>query len=375
MKSIYIVVPSLVRHGMEKMAVLAAESLREQYSVKLIVFFDEKESYKTDADLVCLNVPVSESSIGKITNMFIRAKKLRKMRRQDNVAAVISFGTSANFVNVFSRGKGKTIISFRGFATVKKDFSTWVSCKLADKVFCISKDLTNHLNSIFPWVKGKSHVVYNSIDVEAINKKAAEDVDFHPAKPAFVAIGRLEPVKGYYHLLKAFSIYCKKEKNASLTFIGDGSIAQELKDKAREFGIAERVTFLGNQSNPYKYIKKCDVCIQTSITEGFMNVIVESFACGIPAVSTNCRSGPAEILNGDYEDRQNTQKCEYGILVPAFTSNDSIEDQKEQALADAMEIMVEDYLSREDISMLVKERASFFSVDKYKEALSRLVEE
>jgi glycosyltransferase involved in cell wall biosynthesis len=75
------------------------------------------------------------------------------------------------------------------------------------------------------------------------------------------------------------------------------------------------ILFTGHQVNPFQFLKKAEVFVFTSIWEGFGNAIVEAMACGLPVVSADCPTGPREIL------RDETNKNEYGILLPSFELN------------------------------------------------------
>jgi glycosyltransferase involved in cell wall biosynthesis len=91
-----------------------------------------------------------------------------------------------------------------------------------------------------------------------------------------------------------------------LVIIGDGKAGPALKGLAEELNIAPRVRFLGARSDPYPYMARADALVISSKFEGFGGVIVEALALGIPVVATDCKSGPAEILDGG----------RYGTLVP-----------------------------------------------------------
>ena len=375
MDTVIIVIPSLIGHGAERMAVLASDVLQSKYNVILVTFTLEEQQYTPKCKVINLDVPSKDGMVDKILNLMKRIRLLRKIRKNERPAAVISFGPSSNFVNVFSRGIGKTIISYRGFASVQKSSSLYISCKLADKIFGISKDLVAQLTDIYPWTKEKSSVVYNRIDIKSLKEKIKEECDYQASKPAFISVGRLEPVKGYRHLINAFKIVKETLPSASLSFVGDGSMRKALEDQVAGFGLNDSVFFLGVQENPFKYLNKSDICVQTSITEGFMNVLVEACACGVPAISTDCRSGPREILSERSERcTDNIEYAEYGVLVPGFSSPDSIEPQKEKLLADAMvELAANKELYRKYRDVADK-RAEFFA-EGYFDDLVALIEE
>ena len=375
MEKVFIVVPRLIGHGMERMAVLAAESITDKYDTELIIFTDKDQDYSTDIKIVNLGIPSKTGNLAKCINAFRRTAALRNYRKKCNPIAVISFGTSANIVNVLSKGKGKTIISFRGYASITKDITFYLTCIMADWIFCISKGMLDHLRQLYRPGLRKSSVVYNSIDIKAIFSKMKEKVNFQPPHPAFVAMGRLEPVKGQRHLLNAFSLVLKEIPYASLTIIGEGSERKNLQKQVTELGITDNIIFLGSKTNPFPYLTCCDICVGTSITEGFQNVLIEAGACGLAVISVDCHSGPREILSERYTTAPITdiEMGEYGILVPSFVSNESEEPEKEIILANAMLLLCKDADLRNMYAKKMKKRTEYFSVDKYKNDIHKLI--
>lgn len=375
MDKVLIVVPRLIGHGMERMAVLASESIRDKYDTEIVVFTGENQEYKTDTTIINLNIPAENGVLRKAVNVVKRVFRLKKHRKSCGASAVISFGTSANIANVLSKGKGRTIISFRGYATVSKSVSFFLTCLLADWIFCISEGLLIHLHELCPWAVNKSSVIYNRIDLKGIREKSLEKVDFEPSHPAFVAMGRLEPVKGHKHLLRAFAAVKKEIPHASLTLIGEGKDCAALKYMAKELHIEDSVLFIGKKENPFPYMKKCDICVATSITEGFMNVLVEAGVCGLAAVSTDCKAGPREILSQRkiYAELQDIEYAEYGVLVPPFSSNDSDESDKDNLLANAMTKLAVDKKIYERYSLALSKRAEDFSIEKYHDDIIALL--
>jgi glycosyltransferase involved in cell wall biosynthesis len=114
----------------------------------------------------------------------------------------------------------------------------------------------------------------------------------------------MKAVKNHQLLLRAFARLDRPD--ARLMFVGDGNGREALLSLARELDVAERVIFAGFRSDPTPFYLTADLFVLSSDYEGFGNVIVEAMACGTPVVSTDCPSGPGEILEGG----------RYGRLVP-----------------------------------------------------------
>jgi glycosyltransferase involved in cell wall biosynthesis len=121
----------------------------------------------------------------------------------------------------------------------------------------------------------------------------------------FVSAGRLVPQKDHDTLIRAFALH-RRRKPSRLLILGNGDRREHLETLARELGVADAVDFLGFQANPLPYLRQADAFVLSSRSEGFGNVLVEALGCGTPAISTDCRHGPSEILDGG----------RYGALVP-----------------------------------------------------------
>lgn len=123
--------------------------------------------------------------------------------------------------------------------------------------------------------------------------------------PVVLAAGKMKPQKDFPTLLQAFADL-RRQRPARLIVLGDGDGLPALQALTEELGIAGEVDFPGYVANPYAYYRRAAVFVLSSAWEGLPNVLIEAMACGCPVVSTDCPSGPAEILDGG----------RYGRLVP-----------------------------------------------------------
>ena len=179
----------------------------------------------------------------------------------------------------------------------------------AGAVVGVSSGVADDLRQNVPRMSGLVHAIPNPVAVADISKNAALPVN-HPwfadsEVPVILTAGRLVPQKDYPTLLRAFSEVVKSCP-ARLVVIGEGPERSGLAELARDLDIAHIVDFHGFQSNPFAYMSNARLFVLSSIFEGFPNVLVQSMACGTPVVSTDCPSGPREIL----------QDGKWGALVP-----------------------------------------------------------
>lgn len=183
---------------------------------------------------------------------------------------------------------------------------------LSDQIVCVSMGVADDLKKFIKH-KREIEVIYNPIVNNRIYEMANEQVDeewfLYKKLPVILAVGRLVRQKDYPTLLSAIRLVNDKMP-VNLVILGEGCLEKDLKKIVSNFKIESRVKFLGFQKNPYKFMKNADVFVLSSLSEGFGNVIVEAMACGTPVVSTNCRSGPDEII----------ENGKTGILVPVGDS-------------------------------------------------------
>ncbi|QTP58899.1 glycosyltransferase [Billgrantia antri] len=160
----------------------------------------------------------------------------------------------------------------------------------------VSQGVIDSLHRSFG-VEGRARVVIqNPLDLETIVKDSQEPINDVPDE-FLIFVGRLEQrSKRFDRLLKA---YRDSGINHPLVVIGEGKDRVFIEKEIERLGLHERVILLGHRDNPYAYMKRAHALILSSDYEGFSLVIAEALACGTPVVSTDCPSGPREILTGE----------------------------------------------------------------------------
>jgi len=179
-----------------------------------------------------------------------------------------------------------------------------------DGLVAISHGVASELETATGIPATSTSVIYNPVVTPAIPTKAAARPE-HPwlaesrPCPVIVAVGRLTGMKDVPTLLRAFA-KLRRHRHARLLILGDGPQRRWLTFLARRLGIADDVAMPGWCANPFAAYAHANLFALSSRNEGFGNVLVEAMACGCPVVSTDCPSGPREILDGG----------RYGPLVP-----------------------------------------------------------
>jgi glycosyltransferase involved in cell wall biosynthesis len=179
----------------------------------------------------------------------------------------------------------------------------------ADRVLAVSQGAAESLVLELGLPRHRVGVLYDGIDVKQVSALAEHPVD-HPwlqggDVPVVLSVGRLVPQKGSMDLIEAFALLVK-ETDARLIIMGEGPLGPDIRALVHSRQLDDRVHLVGFQPNPYAYMARASAFILASRFEGFGIVLAEALACGAPIVSTDCRSGPAEILENG--------RC--GLLVP-----------------------------------------------------------
>ena len=184
----------------------------------------------------------------------------------------------------------------------------------ADGIVAVSHGVAKDLAKITSLPLERIQVIYNPVVVPEVFTQAKEFVD-HPwfksgEPPVILGVGRLYPQKDFPTLIRAFA-QVRQVRPCRLVILGTGLEQSHLETLIHELGLAPEVALLGFVQNPYAYMAQAKVFALSSAWEGLGNVLVEAMAVGTPVVSTNCESGPAEILADG----------KYGLLTPVGDSN------------------------------------------------------
>jgi glycosyltransferase involved in cell wall biosynthesis len=266
----------------------------------------------------------------KLPNRLPYLPGLVRYFREERPRAVFAAGLSANLLatwaRALARSDARVVLSQRN--TMSCVMTTWRwkrrafpalirrNYLAADAIVAVSGGVADDLAAHFGISRNRITVVHNPVVSDDVSAQAAEAID-HPwfapdAPPVVLSAGRLHTAKDHPTLIRAFA-RVRQARAARLLILGSGKNDEdtahrraELMRLAAELGIAEDVDLPGFVPNPFPYMARAAVFALSSLWEGFGNVLVEALSCGCPIVSTDCPSGPAEILD----------RGRYGRLVP-----------------------------------------------------------
>jgi len=186
--------------------------------------------------------------------------------------------------------------------TLKQRMVPWLARLLyrcADRIVAVSQGVADNLAAWLRRPAENIRVIYNPLVDEALLNRAQEPPNHtwfqDGGLPVILGVGRLEAQKDFATLLRAFALLIAQVP-ARLMILGEGSQRNQLETLAQELGVSERVAMPGYVSNPYACMRRAALFVLSSAWEGFPSVLVEAMACGCRLVSTDCPSGPREIL-------------------------------------------------------------------------------
>jgi len=387
-------VPLLDQGGLERICAMTAKLLTPHCHLTLVVFSTKGMIYDVDGvDMIDLNLGSVPGKVGKAVNLCKRIRAIKKIKRERNIEISYSFGPTANLANVFTRVKNAKVnheqitdkiwVGIRGYGALEDKYDMTLFCKRADKVVCCSQIMADEVKAKF-WAKDVV-CVYNPCDVESIRRLAKEPLPadrqtfFAEGAPVVAAMGREHDVKGFWHLIKAFALAKKKIPELKLMIVGEGTFA-EYRKLAEDLQVEQDVWFTGVQKNPFAYLKRASLFVMTSVSEGFPNSLIEAMAVGLPAMSVNCKTGPAEIFLDDYRkggDGHTVIEGEYGVLLPVIhpekNLDASVMEKEEEIMAEQMvRVLTEPEKLAERKAASLK-RAEDFSVQAYTDSLLRMI--
>ena len=381
-----LIVPMLDQGGLERVCALTAQLLKTAYDVHLVVFNTEGMIYDVSGvHLIDLQLGAVPGKFGKLLNVLKRVKRVKQLKKELNIQISYSFGQTANLVNVLSKQKDVTWAGIRGYGALDNKKEMSFVCKRADRMVSCTRVMEADIAASYS-VKS-SATLYNPCNLEEIRQLARADVEpkfeeflQRPGKTV-VSMGRAHDVKGFWHLMKSVSLVKKKLPDVKLMLIGAGDFS-EYKELARKLHMEKDVLFTGVQKNPFALLARADVYALTSDSEGFPNALIEAMSSGLPCVSVNCKTGPAEILQDDYRKSENQSKvyqADYGILTPILKGEKNLEPDnftpEEKIFAEELERLLQDEATWTAYQKKAVKRAGDFGMEAYVEAIEKLIEE
>ena len=255
----------------------------------------------------------------KVTRVLHALKPLVKYLRSDRPLAMISAMDHCNVIALLAKRLSGTttrmVISVHSNFTMNNAKSGSVLASLArfwvrpfyyraDRIVAVSTGVADDLCASLNLQRQQVEVIYNPVVTPELHRLAMEPVD-HPWLACadisvILGVGRLNAAKAFDTLIRAFAIV-RQQIPARLLILGEGEDRASLESLVEQLGMQHDVQLPGFVANPFSYMRACSLFVLSSRWEGFGNVLAEALACGARVISTDCPSGPAEILaNGRF---------------------------------------------------------------------------
>ena len=315
-------------------------AMQGSYEVYLLVMHKRKRLYEVHDEVKVIEHSAERNQIGKARYILNSVLFIRRSVRQIGTCTVVANGEWLNsFVYLSLMGLGRKVF------------------------FADHSNPERAHQSPFAWVDRLVYPRVNGVLVlsEAAKRKVREQYGQHrvlkldnpvlfpellntPRKPVVLCMGRLSPEKGQDILIKAFA---RTKNDWKLWFLGDGPFREELELLVKKEGIEERVVFLGMQQDTAHYLNQAGLYVMPSLTENFPMALIEAMSLGLPCIASDCMQwrGSADFLQHNIN----------GLKVP-------VSDY--EALAAAIDLLVEDEKLRDYFGVKAKEIRLQFDLDK-----------
>ncbi len=375
-KKILFILPSLSIGGLERMQVTIANALVKKGHDVTVMILENQTDLKADLDerVRLIYKPYKPHPIMKkipyVRHKFYddgmwetraSAKTLYKYYvGKEKYDVEIGFFRGLS-VKIISGSTNKTSVKlawvhsdFKTCYGITANFKNMDAVKMAygklDKIVCVSKQAKESFIEVVGQAE-KTVAIYNMVAIDEIIKKAQEEVDLKKSEnPLLISVGRLVAVKGYDRLLNVAERLNQDGFKFDLWIVGGGGDEEKLKSTVSQKNLSN-VKLLGQQSNPYKYIKQADLYVCSSLYEGYNLTVAEALLLDVPVLSTKC-TGPCEILDGG----------RYGILV----------ENSEEGLYQGIKDLLENPDKLAYYKERAKERKDFFDEDKIVKQIEEL---
>ena len=325
MKNVLLLGSELGKGGAERSISLLSYYLEQEgYNVTLCILSgtDREKFYKTCKNVIFIDPPAYSGVVGKIKAWRYRLQKLKQLKKDLKIDTSVSFLEGPDYVNILTKGKEKVVLSIRGskmhdkvisgaMGEIRKQLLIPRLYRKANQIVCVTDALTDELHEHFGIRRERLTTIYNFYEIDDIIHKSNEPLTVEEAdifsKPVIITSGRLHVAKEQDKLIRILKTV-KQYVDARVMILGDGELKEPFLELCNQLGLKAcdwsteqnvnaDVYLMGFQNNAFKYYKHSKLFALTSSWEGFPNVLAEALVCGIPVVSTDCPTGPREILN------------------------------------------------------------------------------
>lgn len=379
---ILILVESLkVGGGSERFAATLGTQLHSHgYEVSYLTLMDETPKYDFKGDYYTLNIDDIYANYLKTGfyfkrgfNLFRYSPEIKRICEDLKVDTIISVSEIANFYAILSRWLFRNDVPIISTQHMNPEIFMDSPLKYrlikffyhrTDEVVCVSREIERILNQDYDVKNTKT--IYNMMDIEENIKLSLEALPqefqalFTKDCFNFINIGRLNQQKGQWFLIRSLRQVVDKYDNARLFILGEGDLRGKLEDLIHDLDLGGNVFLLGEQENVFPFLKNSDCFIFSSLWEGLPLTLIEALSMDLPIISTDCKTGPREVLCPELDLDKNIDYPYLGkhaILTKTFPNKLLIKNleeiplnKTESQMSDMMIKMIEDSNLRKNYS-------------------------
>lgn len=374
---------TMEKGGAEMAIINMMEQLKDDYEIHLCLMLNTLQFKIPEGVQVHY---IERRNHGNVLNILILpllAWRYFRLLKRNRIEVSISFLERPNFIAVMAKMMGSGV---RTIITVSSALSAWYSrdrlhgkigrflikwlYPKADKVIPCAKYVEHELITDFGIGNARFRTIYNAVNVPQIHTLSQESLPVVKDAFWFIHLGSFYEVKNHRLLVDAFLQFEEKYPGqAKLLLIGKGHLLPVIRAYVAQVDKRQAVNVIGFAENPYNLIAAADCFVLSSNFEGLPTVLLESLACGTPVISTDCKSGPREILapETDYKTfiTEGIDYVRFGTLVPVGDVD---------MLSTAMEMMFRDEARRKKLRLNTEKALGPFNIQDMTDAYRREIE-
>ena len=354
-----IIIPNLGRGGAQQVFRDQLNFFFNRYNTLGCVFnWDDTFEDDRSTNIISLDIPAGKNWIGKIYFFLKRVYAMRQIKKNHKIDFSISHLEGADYVNLFSKRKEKVICWIHGtkrfdeniegaLGSIRKKILIPLTYRRSDCIVAVSEGIRQELIRDFGVPQAKVQTIYNGFNLQEIASKALQKVntsyeELFSTKTVLITHCRLSRQKNLVALIDIFNLAVKHQAGMKLMILGDGELKDDLLEYCKtlnfsvysiwnpafSFNHEYDIYFLGYERNPYPFLHRASLYLMTSSWEGFPLSLCEAMACGVPVLSSDCYTGPREIINPELKGSQPIHEpivSPYGILMPLADNKKNIQ--------------------------------------------------
>lgn len=363
---------SLVGGGAERVAANVLCELHKSMEVELILVRNDDIVYDipSNCKTTILSSLTKDLSIYRLLLLPNLSLKLFRYLNKNNIGVIISFMEFPNWLVTFMRfyGWSGKIIICEQVAPIQefnpKTIRGKVGRKLnqflypkANKIIACSKGVQHELEHLLG-INNNYSIIYNPINLKAVAAQIQNTIAEKYDKFTFINVSGFRAQKNHLLLIEAFAKI--ENDDCQLILVGKNFgdiIGETIVKKIVELGMEKKIILAGFTTNPYTYLLNADCFVMSSDYEGLPNVLLEAMYCNLQIISTDCRTGPREIMapnSAFYNQCTQLEQNEFGYLTTVGNADE---------LYRAMQLILNNKKSKNEMALVTQLRCKDFDLE------------